>query len=213
MTVNLSQICHLIRLGIFPKPMQSKAIETLALYSSNCGPWTSSLWTDKNGKWKEVFRKFYSNLTLLWHFTVFYKIIGPQWIWWETLILHYRVFEKHCANLNVPKSLWPLVINEITLAHWLLTGSSSLNIHTGPSLPTLSTQPAHLGAPLETATICFRANLSPRHPQMDTPSITCSHCQARTISVLPSLAGAPFLCSEPSWVSLAWHCLLSLEIS
>lgn len=64
-----------------------------------------------------MFRNFYSNLTLLQHFIIFYKIIAPQWTGGETLILHCKAFENHCSNLNIPESLWPPVVNEVTLAH------------------------------------------------------------------------------------------------
>lgn len=77
----------------------------------------SGLWSDKNGKWKEVFRNFYSNLTLLQHFIVFYKIIGSGG--------KHRSFSTEYVTSTaltcVSPSLWPLIISEVTLAHWPLT--------------------------------------------------------------------------------------------
>lgn len=141
----------------------------------------------------------------------------------ETLILQYRACDKHCSNLHVPQSLWPLIINEVTLAHWPLT----LVL-----LPMISTQalpspcyPCSMHVWGSSGDLSHLSQSQPL-PQGSTDGHSMEHLQLPSGQDGPVLPGrglspvlsvhnvnSPFLCPELSWVPLTWQCLLSLGIS
>lgn len=90
------------------------------------------------------------------------------------------------SNLSVPKSLWPLVTNEVTLAHkpmchWFFPPWHS---H-GPFTP--HNVHAFVRVPRRCLTFVQEPPSAPRYQQMGTPLSNCSRHQART--PLPTLQG------------------------